>query len=611
MGFSSEPNGHSPATSGSTANGQWEYTNGNGHASATAAINGQGRRAPEPLVEPIALCGMGLRLPGAVNDAQAFWDLLLQNKRNGRCKVPKTRYDVDNWYGPENPATSAPSLATSSTMSTSPTWIRLFGRRQKRVRFLGPSATTPARGRVRGVADSRAKVDRPTWPQGRHLCRQFRGDWLELDQRDVENFNGHRQSGSGDYMAANRIHYEFGFMGPSAVILSACSSSMIALHDACTAINAGECEAAIVGCCNLILSPRMTATMQELGVSSPSGYCHTFDAAADGYARGEAVSAVYLKKLSDAIHDGDPVRSVVRSTCLNAGGRSSTLSAPVAAAHKSQIRRCHELAGISDFSRTAMMECHGTGTPVGDPIEVQAVANVFGEHGIYVGSVKTNLGHGEGASGLSSLVKMTLALEKKTIPANLNFNTPNPNIPFESCKLKVPTETTPWPKDRDFVVGINSFGVGGSNAHALLGSAASFGTGLAEESAFEKTTIDFGLRSTLPIASPNNRVVFRKDPRLLASADPADEELTRFLQGAAVNTAVLRSEEATALLARNVGRTLFGFMLRPEDVHAPTADVGIDSLLGRLVTDEDDPQQVEYLTFLGSNIGPAQPHFNY
>jgi acyl transferase domain-containing protein len=162
---------------------------------------------------------------------------------------------------------------------------------------------------------------------------------------------------------------------------------MIALHDACTAINAGECDAAIVGCCNLILSPRMTATMQELGVSSPSGYCHSFDAAADGYARGEAVSAVYLKKLSDALRDGDPVRSVIRSTCLNAGGRSSTLSAPVAAAHETLIRRCHELAGISDFSRTAMMECHGTGTPVGDPIEVQAVANVFGEHGIYIGSV--------------------------------------------------------------------------------------------------------------------------------------------------------------------------------------------------------------------------------
>ena len=166
---------------------------------------------------------------------------------------------------------------------------------------------------------------------------------------------------------------------------------MIALHDACTAINAGECEAAIVGCCNLILSPRMTAIMQELGVSSPTGLCHTFDAKADGYARGEAVSAVYLKKLSDAIRDGDPVRSVIRATCTNSGGKAATMSAPVAAAHEALIRRCHALAGITDFSRTAMMECHGTGTPVGDPIEVQAVANVFGEHGIYIGSVSSRV----------------------------------------------------------------------------------------------------------------------------------------------------------------------------------------------------------------------------
>ncbi|KAI0477937.1 hypothetical protein GGR56DRAFT_432914 [Xylariaceae sp. FL0804] len=510
MESSSQPNGRSPPSTSGHTNGHTNghinghtnvHTNGhsNGHVNghtkghtngqgSAAATNGQGR-ASKPLVEPIALCGMGLRLPGAVNDAQAYWDLLL-NKRNGRCKVPKTRYDVDNWYGPgksghvsskygyfldhvdlANMDTSFWSATKDECASMDPQQRLLLEVVYEALQTAGQKSSD-LRGRKVGV-----------------FVGSFEGDWLELDQRDVENFNRHRQSGSGDYMAANRIHYEFGLMGPSAVIRSACSSSMIALHDACTAINAGECESAIVGCCNLIISPRMTATMQELGVSSPSGYCHTFDAAADGYARGEAVSAVYLKKLSDAIRDGDPVRSVIRSTCLNSGGRAATMSAPVAAAHEALIRRCHELAGITDFSRTAMMECHGTGTPVGDPIEVQAVANVFGEHGIYIGSVKTNLGHGEGASGLSSLVKMTLALEKKTIPANLNFKTPNPNIPFESCKLKVPTETTPWPKDRDFVVGINSFGVGGSNAHAVLGSAASFGAGRAEESASERTTV--------------------------------------------------------------------------------------------------------------------------
>lgn len=253
-------------------------------------------------------------------------------------------------------------------------------------------------------------------------------------------------------------------------IRTACSSSLTALHDACQAIYSGECESAVVACANIIYSPRTTFTMHEQGVLSPSALCRTFDADADGYARGEAVSAVYVKRLRDALRDGDPVRSVVRSTCVNAGGRSSTLTAPNTAAHEALIRRGHELAGISDLSRTAMVECHGTGTAVcgtsvgfffkmmfeylankgfsqvGDPIEALAVANVFGDHGIYIGSVvyspsmlslvtesslivlkvKTNLGHSEGASGLSSLIKMSLALENESIPPNLNFRTPNP-----------------------------------------------------------------------------------------------------------------------------------------------------------------------------------------
>jgi acyl transferase domain-containing protein len=210
MEFSSQPNGHSPATSRSTANGQSEYTNGHGSATAT---NGHGR-APKPLVEPIALCGMGLRLPGAVNDAQAFWDLL-QNKRNGRCKVPKTRYDVDNWYGPgksghvsskfgyfldhvdlANMDTSFWSATKDECASMDPQQRLLLEVVYEALQTAG-QRSTDLRGRKVGV-----------------FVGSFEGDWLELDQRDVENFNRHRQSGSGDYMAANRIHYEFGLMGP-------------------------------------------------------------------------------------------------------------------------------------------------------------------------------------------------------------------------------------------------------------------------------------------------------------------------------------------------------------------------------------------------------------
>lgn len=255
----------------------------------------------------------------------------------------------------------------------------------------------------------------------------------------------------------------------SITVRTACSSSLSSLYTAGNAIVAGDCEAAIVASVNLIYSPQATVVMQEAKVLSPSGMCKTFDADADGYARGEAVAAIYIKKLSHAIRDGDPIRSVIRSICTNScGATGSTLTSPSASAQETLIRRGHEIAGITDFSKTAMMECHGTGTAVGDPIETTAVGNVFGQHGIYIGSVKTNVGHGEGASGLTSIIKMTLALEKRIIPPNINFTTPNPKIPFEKCKLTVPLEPMPWPENRAELIGINSFGIGGSNAHVRL-----------------------------------------------------------------------------------------------------------------------------------------------
>ena len=222
------------------------------------------------------------------------------------------------------------------------------------------------------------------------------------------------------------------------------------------------------------MTPRMTIAMSEQGVISPTGMCKSFDADADGYARGEAVSALYIKKLSDALRDGDHVRAVIRSTCVNSDGKTAGLSLPSTEAHEALIRKGHELAGLTDFSKTAMIECHGTGTRIGDPIEIKAVANVFGKHGIYIGSVKPNLGHSEGASGLSSVMKMVLALEHKTIPPNVNFKKPNPAIPWKEAKLKVPVNATKWPADCAERVCVNSFGFGGANSNVELESLASY-----------------------------------------------------------------------------------------------------------------------------------------
>ncbi|KAK6196628.1 putative secondary metabolism biosynthetic enzyme [Pestalotiopsis sp. IQ-011] len=215
--------------------------------------------------------------------------------------------------------------------------------------------------------------------------------------------------------------------------------------------------------------------MTEQGVLSPGGSCKTFSADADGYARGEAITALYVKPLAEAIRDGNPVRAVIRGTAHNFDGKTTGFSTPSADAQEAVIRRAYETAGIADINATAMMECHGTGTVNGDLIETEAVARVFGSQGIYIGSVKPNLGHSEGASGLVSIVKAVLALEHHTIPPNIGFTAPNPNIPFASAGLKVPLEPTAWPPNRADRVSISAFGIGGVNAHAILDSAVSSG----------------------------------------------------------------------------------------------------------------------------------------
>lgn len=256
-------------------------------------------------------------------------------------------------------------------------------------------------------------------------------------------------------------------------IRTACSSALVALNEACSGINRGDCKSAIVGGVNLILAPAMTQAMQEQGVLSVDGSCKTFSADANGYARGEAVTAIFIKPLADAVRDGNPVHAVVRATSHNVDGKTPTLSQPSTDVQEALMRRAYKVAGIDDFSATAMVECHGTGTAIGDPIEVNAVARIFGEKGVLIGSVKPNLGHTEAASGMVSLLKMVMALQHRTIPPNIKFTTPNPNIPFEKSKLTVPTEAIPWPEDRLERVSVNSFGIGGANAHVILESAAS------------------------------------------------------------------------------------------------------------------------------------------
>ena len=256
---------------------------------------------------------------------------------------------------------------------------------------------------------------------------------------------------------------------------TACSSSMYALHLAVSSIRSGECKSAIVGGSNLILGPEAQLFSTKLGAISPTSTCHTFDAAADGYARADGFGALYVKKLSDALANNDPIRAVIRATAINANGKTGGISHPSPEGQEAVMRRAYEAAGGLDPDLTGYFECHGTGTAVGDPLEVSAIGRLFAagreKEPLLIGSIKPSLGHSESSSGLAGVMKAVLAIEHGQIPATIGLVNPNPNIDFDGSGVKVVTEMTPWPASKPIKrASINSFGYGGANAHCIIES---------------------------------------------------------------------------------------------------------------------------------------------
>nr|A0A455LLX1.1 RecName: Full=Highly reducing polyketide synthase atnH; Short=HR-PKS atnH; AltName: Full=Arthripenoid biosynthesis cluster protein H [Arthrinium sp.]AYO60881.1 HR-PKS AtnH [Arthrinium sp.] len=415
---------------------------------------------------PIAIVGIGLRLPGGCHDAKSYWDLLV-NQKDARRSIPPERFNIDGFHG------KAPGAGNLS---------------MKHGYFLDEPVD---RFDAAFFSMSQAEVARVD-PQQRLLLEvmhealenagevNFRGsdiavyagsfgqDWLQMQARDMQEGNVYDMTGMDDFVFANRVSYELDLHGPSMTVKAGCSSSLIALHLACEALKRGDCSGALVGASNLLLSPEYFLALDGLGALSPDGSSRAFDAFANGYARADAVNAVYVKTLDDALRDGNPIRAIIRSTAVNADGKTVGLTNPSTDAQASLIRRAYQKAGIYNPEETPMVECHGTGTATGDPQEVAAVVQIFGDQQTYIGSVKPNIGHGEGAAGLSSLIKSVLSLERQTIPPNIKFQTPNPKIPFAEANLVVPTVAVPWPEGRDRRISVDSFGLGGANAHVII-----------------------------------------------------------------------------------------------------------------------------------------------
>ncbi|KAI1496579.1 putative polyketide synthase [Biscogniauxia marginata] len=423
--------------------------------------------------EPIAIIGMGCRWPGGVRSPSQLWDLL-KEERDGWAEFSPDRINVEGFYHPNG--------RRPGSMFTKGGYVLDEDPRQFDHGFFGISASEalsmdPSQRKLLEVtyeAFDSAGEPFETFHGSKTgvFVGNFNNDHQLMQFRDPDHTLPYMVTGGGPTILSNRINYVFNLQGPSLVVDTGCSASMYALHLAVQSLRNGDCDAAIVAGSNLILSPDAQVFTTKLGAASPTSRCHTFDVAADGYARAEGFGAIYLKKLPDALVQGNPIRAVVRGTSFNANGKTGGISHPSPEGQEAVIRRAYEAAGQLDPNSTGYFECHGTGTPVGDPIEVSALGKVFAsghrDQPLLIGSIKPNLGHSEPASAMSQIMKAVLALEHGEIPATIGIKNFNPVIDFEGARVKVVTEMVPWPSNVLKRVSINSFGYGGANAHCII-----------------------------------------------------------------------------------------------------------------------------------------------
>jgi myxalamid-type polyketide synthase MxaB len=431
-------------------------------------------RRPLRVAEPLAIIGMGCRFPGA-SGLEAFWQLLSTGAEAIRA-VPPDRWDAEALHDP-NPDTPGKIVTRwggfldrvdtfdPQLFSITPREAARMDPQQRLLLEVAWEALEHAGLPAERVAGSRTGVFVGIGGTDyAHVSRGF-DDYL----KHIDAYCG---TGNALSIAANRLSYALDLHGPSLAIDTACSSSLVALHFAAQSLRNRECDAALVGGVNLILSPEVTIAFSKARMLAPDGRCKPFDADANGYARGEGCGVVLLKRLADALRDGDNVLAVLRGTAVNQDGRTAGITAPSGPSQQECIRQALSQAGIAPDQLT-YLEAHGTGTPLGDPIEVQALQGVLGARAegppCYMGSVKANIGHLETASGVAGLIKVVLMLQHETIPPQRNFKAINPRIPAGGAPLVVPREACAWPRGQGpRVAGVSGFGFGGTNAHAVL-----------------------------------------------------------------------------------------------------------------------------------------------
>ncbi|KAI1499776.1 polyketide synthase [Biscogniauxia marginata] len=441
--------------------------------------------------DPICIVGMACRLPGGIRSPSDLWDFLVR-KKSAQGPVPSDRFNIKAFYHPDGSRAGAMDADGGYFLQED---VRQFDNSFFGINNLEATYMDPQQRKLLEVVfecfeSAGLSMEDVAGTNIGVYVGNFTVDYQMMLARDVDYLHRYGATGSGTAIMANRISHVFDLHGPSFVLDTACSSSIYCLHNAVNAIKSGECNGAIVAGANLITSPEQHIGTAKSGVLSPTSTCHTFDASADGYGRAEAVSAVYLKPLSAALKDGDKIWSVIRSTAINANGRTPGITQPSSKMQEAVIRKAYTNAGLS-FAETDYIECHGTGTAVGDPMEVDGLQNCFGPRDwpLMIGSVKSNLGHSEAASGLTSLIKVALAFHNARIPPSYGVTKLNPKLRLEKANMSVATEVRLWPRSLRRA-SINSFGYGGANAHTILESIDSYLRRIPQEPYLEKASGD-------------------------------------------------------------------------------------------------------------------------
>ena len=423
--------------------------------------------------EAIAVIGIGCRFPGGVNGPDQLWDFLVEG-RTGVREVPSERWA---WFTDDSPETAA-ALAGTSKWGGFLDDVAAFDAEFFDIPA-GEADKMDPQQRLLLEVTNEALEHAGIAPQSlRHsqtgvFAGACLGEYGYLAASDLSAVDAWSGTGGAMSIIANRLSYVFDLRGPSVTVDTACSSSLVAVHLACQSLRSGESDMALAAGVNVLLSPAPTRSFDVAEAMSTSGQCHSFDASADGFVRSEGAGVVVLKRLSDAVRDGDRVLAVVRGSAVNQDGRSNGLMAPNPAAQMAVLRAAYADADL-DMREVDYIEAHGTGTLLGDPIEARALGTVLGrgravDDPLLIGSVKSNLGHLEAAAGVAGLAKAVLALQRGTIPATAGYQNPNPHIPFDNLRLKVVAQETDWiDRGRPRRAGVSSFGFGGTNAHIVL-----------------------------------------------------------------------------------------------------------------------------------------------